>query len=185
MTNEKLTAVAVASGSTKQMTLASPEVVKALTAAVAAEGEAQKKWHSAAGQVYMAGVRYPQLVESKDTFDKDVYASIEQIVIHAQPASRVALLVAKSKIGMTADQLDDLKKAKASVLICMGRITEHLRRFEDADRGAAERKTFGEGLAKKCQDMIDQIRKRKEDDIDFDATESVVRLRELKACFLK
>jgi hypothetical protein len=172
MTNEKLT-------------LASPVVVKALTVACVAEGEARKKWQSAASQVYTVGIRYPQLVEKNEAFDKSVYETIEQIVTLAQPASSVALLTAKSKIGFTVEQLKDRKHAVAAVAVCMGRITEYLRRFEDTERGAVTRKTFGESLAAKCQDMTDQIRKHKEDDIDFDAIDALALLKELKACFLK
>lgn len=172
MTNEKLT-------------LASPVVVKALTVACVAEGEARKKWQLAASQVYTVGIRYPQLVEKNEAFDKSVYDAIEQIVTLAQPPSSVALLTAKSKIGFTVEQLKDRKHAVAAVAVCMGRITEYLRRFEDAERGTTTRKTFGEGLASKCQDMIDQIRKHKEEDIDFDVVESLEILRDLKSCFLK
>lgn len=172
MTNEKLT-------------LASPAVVKALTAACVAEGEASKKWQMAAAGVYSAGIRYPQLAQKNDLFDKSVFSTIEQIVILAQSPARVALLTAKSKIGFTVEQLKDRNHALAAVAVCMGRITEYLRRFEDAERGTITRKTFGESLASKCQDMIDQIRKRKEEDIDFDAIDAMAALKDLKSLFLK
>ena len=43
---------------------------------------------------------------------------------------------------------------------------------------------MGEVYAKKCQDMIDSIRKAKEDKVDFDASEAIVALKACKEIFL-
>ena len=66
----------------------------------------------------------------------------------------------------------------------MKRVAEHLKKFEENERGAQAKKTMGEVYAKKCQDMIDSIRKAKENKVDFDATEAVKTLQTLKGIFM-
>jgi ribulose 1,5-bisphosphate carboxylase large subunit-like protein len=66
----------------------------------------------------------------------------------------------------------------------MKRIREHLRKIEETERGTIERKTFGETLAKDCQEMIDRIRRAKEDKIDFDAPEAIVALKACREIFM-
>lgn len=167
--------------SNAKLTLASPEVIKAVGVAVGQEDAANDKWVSAASKLYMAEVRHGDLVDPKG----EKYIAIRGMVVQAQKPNIVTLLVASSTVGFTDQERSDRKYFANRVdNVHMKRIREHLKRFEDAERGAAERKTFGEVLAKQCQEMIDRIKRAKEDKIDFDAPEAIVALKACKEIFL-
>lgn len=167
--------------SNAKLTLASPEVIKAVGVAVGQEDAANDKWVSAASKLYMAEVRHGDLVDPKG----EKYIAIRAMVVQAQKPNIVTLLVASSTVGFTDQERSDRKYFANRVdNVHMKRIREHLKRFEDAERGAAERKTFGEVLAKQCQEMIDRIKRAKEDKIDFDAPEAIVALKACKEIFL-
>ena len=163
------------------MTLASPEVIKAVGVAVGQEDAANDKWVSAASKLYMADVRHTDLADPKG----EKYVAIRAMVVQAQKPNIVTLLVASSTIGFTDQERADRRYYANRVdNVHMKRVREHLKRFEEAERGAAERKTMGESMAKKCQDMIDSIKKAKEDKIDFDAVSAIKTLQDAKKIFL-
>ena len=169
---------------TKELTLNSPEVVKALTVAVAAEDGANEKWVSAASKLYMAGVKYVHIIEDSGNYVKATYERIRDIVVQSQKPHIVTLLVATSTIGFTDQERSDKRYFKNRVdNVHMKRVAEHLKKFEETERGAQAKKTMGEVYAKKCQDMIDSIRKAKEDKVDFDAIEAIKMLRMAKDVF--
>ena len=167
--------------SVAKLTLASPEVIKAVGVACGAEDVANDKWVSAASKLYMADVRHTDLQDVKG----EKYVAIRSMVVQAQKPNIITLLTASSTVGFTDQERADRRYYANRVdNVHMKRVREHLKRFEESERGAAERKTFGEVLAKECQEMIDRIRRAKEEKIDFDAVEAVTQLKELKALFL-
>jgi hypothetical protein len=169
---------------TKELTLNSPEVVKALTIAVGQEDAANEKWVSAAGKLYMAGVKYGHIIEDSGNYVKATYERIRDIVVQSQKPHIVTLLMATSTIGFTDQERSDKRYYKNRVdNVHMKRVAEHLKKFEENERGAKAKKTMGEVYAKKCQDMIDSIRKAKEDKVDFDAIEAIKMLRMAKDVF--
>jgi len=169
---------------TKELTLNSPEVVKALTLAVGQEDAANEKWVSAASKLYMAGVKYGHIIEDSETYVKATYERIRDIVVQAQKPQIVTLLMATSTIGFTDQERSDKRYYKNRVdNVHMKRVAEHLKKFEENERGAQAKKTMGEVYAKKCQDMIDAIRRAKEDKVDFDAIEAIKMLRMAKDVF--
>ena len=184
MSNEKLTAVAVASGavSAKQLTLASPEVFKAMEAACGAEEAAIAKWVSLAGKLYQCNIRFKDMEDEKG----QTYLAVKALVVQAQKPGIITLLSASSTIGFTEQERSDRTHWKNRVeKVYLPRIKQHLKKFEDSEgKGPGSRKSLGEGFADKCQDMIDRIRREKEDNIDFDAVDAVNLLKDLKACFL-
>jgi uncharacterized membrane protein (DUF106 family) len=166
---------------TAKLTLASPELVKAVTVACGAEDVANDKWVSAAGKLYMADVRHTDLADVKG----ETYKAIRNIVVQAQKPNIITLLTASSTVGFTDQERADRRYYSNRVdNVHMKRVREHLKRFEEAERGATERKTMGEVYAKKCQDMIEGINRAKEDKVDFDAVDAVKALKALKALFL-
>ena len=166
---------------TAKLTLASPELVKAVTVACGAEDVANDKWVSAAGKLYMADVRHTDLADVKG----EKYKAIRNIVVQAQKPNIITLLTASSTVGFTDQERADRRYYSNRVdNVHMKRVREHLKRFEEAERGATERKTMGEVYAKKCQDMIEGINRAKEDKVDFDAVDAVKALKALKALFL-
>lgn len=191
MNNAKSTDTAVLSGATdKPLTMASPEVVQAITEAVHADKVARDCWHSAAAKLYMVGIRAEQLPEAgSNVFNEKIKLSADmkalvKIVVNAQPAFASKLLIG-SAVGFTADKMDTRRIYRGIVNKNIGTIREHLKKFEDQERGTKKTLTMGEGFAEKCQEMIDKIKAAKEDKIDFDAVIATKMLRELKACFLR
>ena len=181
VTHTSVTLEKVSIMSNAKLTLSSPELVKAVGVACGAEDAANDKWVSAASKLYMADVRHGDLADPKG----EKYIAIRAMVVQAQKPNIVTLLVAGSTIGFTDQERSDRKYYANRVdNVHMKRVREHLKRFEEAERGAAERKTMGEAMAKKCQDMIDSIRKAKEDKIDFEASEAIVALKKAKEIFL-
>ena len=178
MSNEK-------SGTTpaKQLTLASPEVFKAMEAACGAEDQANNKWVSLAGKLYQCNIRFKDMEEEKG----QTFLAVKALVIQAQKPGIITLLSAASTIGFTEQERSDRTYWKNRVeKVYLPRIKQHLKKFEDSEgRGKGSGKSLGEGFADKCQDMIDRIRREKEDNIDFDAVDALALLKELKACFLK
>lgn len=167
--------------SNAKLTLASPEVIKAVGVAVGQEDAANDKWVSAASKLYMAEVRHGDLADPKG----EKYLAIRGMVIQAQKPNVMTLLMASSTVGFTDQERADRRYYANRVdNVHMKRVREHLKRFEEAERGAAERKTMGESMAKKCQDMIDSIKKAKEDKIDFDAVSAIKTLQDAKKIFL-
>jgi hypothetical protein len=167
--------------SNAKLTLSSPELVKAVSVACGAEDVANDKWVSAASKLYMADVRHGDLVDPKS----EKYVAIRSIVVQAQKPNIATLLVASSTIGFTDQERSDRKYFSNRVdNVHMKRIREHLKRFEDAERGAMDKKTMGEVYAKKCQEMIDGIKRAKESKLDFDVMKTVDGLKALKALFL-
>lgn len=166
---------------TAKLTLASPELVKAVTVACGAEDVANDKWVSAASKLYMADVRHADLQDAKS----EKYVAIRNIVVQAQKPNVITLLTASSTVGFTDQERADRRYYGNRVdNVHMKRIAQHLKKFEDTERGATERKTMGEVYAKKCQDMIEGINRAKEDKVDFDAVDAVKALKALKALFL-
>jgi glutaredoxin-related protein len=164
-----------------KLTLASPEVIKAVGVACGAEDAANDKWVSAASKLYMADVRHADLQDAKS----EKYIAIRSMVVQAQKPNIVTLLTASSTVGFTDQERADRRYYGNRVdNVHMKRVREHLKRFEEAERGATERKTMGEVYAKKCQDMIEGINRAKEDKVDFDAVDAVKALKALKALFL-
>ena len=181
VTHTSVTLEKVSIMSNAKLTLSSPELVKAVGVACGAEDAANDKWVSAASKLYMADVRHGDLADPKG----EKYIAIRAMVVQAQKPNIVTLLVAGSTIGFTDQERSDRKYYANRVdNVHMKRVREHLKRFEEAERGAAERKTMGEAMAKKCQDMIDSIRKAKEDKIDFEASEAIVALKKANDIFL-
>jgi hypothetical protein len=176
---------AKAAKAVKELTLNSPEVVKALTVAVGSEDAANTKWVTAASNLYMAGVRFGHIVDGGTDYVEATYNRIRDIVVQAQKASIATLLMASSTIGFTDQERADRRYYKNRVdNVHMKRVAEHLKKFEETERGAQVKRTMGESMARKCQDMIDAIRKAKEDKVDFDASEAIVALRACKEIFL-
>jgi hypothetical protein len=169
--------------SNEKLTLVSPAVVSAVVAACGAEDQANAKWVSAASKLYTVGVRFAQLDDTKGA----EYIAIRSMVIQAQKPNIVTLLQSSSTIGFTDQERADRRYYTNRVdNVHMKRVREHLKRFEEsADRGTPAKKTMGESLADKCQEMIDKIKKADEEKIDFDAIDATALLKELKACFLK
>jgi hypothetical protein len=168
---------------TEKLTLVSPAVVSAVVAACGAEDQANAKWVSAASKLYTVGVRFAQLDDTKGA----EYIAIRSMVIQAQKPNIVTLLQSSSTIGFTDQERADRRYYTNRVdNVHMKRVREHLKRFEEsADRGTPAKKSMGESLADKCQEMIDKIKKADEEKIDFDAIDATTLLKELKACFLK
>jgi hypothetical protein len=167
--------------SVEKITLASPEVIKAAGAACVGEDAARERWVKLASYLVMAGVTYDALRDDKG----ETYKSVHSLVVSVQKPHLVTLLTATSLIGFTDVQRTERKIAVSNITTYMTRIKTHVKKFElENGNGASERKTFGETLAKECQEMIDRIRRAKEDKIDFDAPEAIVALKELKALFL-
>ena len=167
--------------SVAKLTLASPEVIKAVGVAVGREDVANDTWVSAASKLYMADVRHTDLADVKG----EKYLAIRSMVVQAQKPNIITLLMASSTVGFTDQERADRRYYANRVdNVHMKRVREHLKRFEEAERGAADRKTMGESMAKKCQDMIDSIRKAKEDKIDFDAGKAINALKAAKEIFL-
>jgi len=169
--------------SNEKLTLVSPAVVSAVVAACGAEDQANAKWVSAASKLYTVGVRFAQLDDTKGA----EYIAIRSMVIQAQKPNIVTLLQSSSTIGFTDQERADRRYYTNRVdNVHMKRVREHLKRFEEsADRGTPAKKSMGESLADKCQEMIDKIKKADEEKIDFDAIDATTLLKELKACFLK
>lgn len=166
------------------LTLKSESVVKAVVAAVMAESVAYDKWVKAASQLYMTGLRHGDLVREKK--DSENYKTVRAMVLCAYKPDVIAILTASSVIGLTDQQRRDRRYFNSQIdNLHMARIREHLKKFEDSERGASERKTFGEVLGAEVQGMIDRIKRAKEDKIDFDAVEAIDLLKELKQVFLK
>ena len=171
---------------TKELTLNSPEVVKAVSVAVEAENATHDKWVSAASKLYMAGVRYGHIIEDSGEYIKATYERIRDIVVQAQKPHIVTLLVATSTIGFTDQERSDKRCHKNRVdNVHMKRVAEHLKKFEETERGAKAKKTGGEVLAAYMQKHIESIGRAKEEKIDYDAVEAVKMLKALKALFLK
>lgn len=166
---------------TTKLTLASPELVKAVAVACGAEDVANDKWVSAASKLYMADVRHGDLSDVKG----DTYKAIRNIVVQAQKPNIITLLTASSTVGFTDQERSDRKYFMNRVdNVHMKRIAQHLKKFEDTERGTIDRKTFGEVLAKECQEMIDRIKRAKEDKIDFDADDAIKALKACKEVFM-
>jgi len=168
----------------KDLTLSSPEVIKAVAVAVGAEDSSNAKWVSAASKLFAAGARVEHLSDSYS--DKTVHDKIRTMVINAQKANIVTLLTASSTIGFTDQERADRRYYKNRVdNVHMKRVKEHLAKIEITERdGANVKKTMGERGAEMCSDWIEKIQKAKPEKIDFDATEVIRILRELKAEFL-
>jgi hypothetical protein len=168
----------------KDLTLSSPEVIKAVSAAAGAEDAAHAKWVSAASKLFSAGARAEMLADNYK--DRTVHDKIRAMVVNAQKAHIVTLLTASTTIGFTDQERSDRKYFKNRVdNVHMKRIKEHLTKIETTERdGANVKKTMGERGAEMCSDWIEKIQKAKPEKIDFDATEAIRILRELKAEFL-
>jgi len=168
----------------KDLTLASPEVIKAVVLAAQHEDKSHNYWVTAAVKLYSAGARAEMLADNYE--DRTVYETIRAMVIGAQKPHIVVLLNSKSTLGFTDQERSDKTYYKNRVdNVHMKRVQEHLSTIEKAEKGGAnEKKTMGERGAKMCSEWIDKIQKAKPEKIDFDATEVIRILRELKAEFL-
>jgi hypothetical protein len=168
----------------RELTLESPEVGKAVAKAVGAEDSSHATWVTATSKLYGAGVRVEHLAE--DTKDKVIFKKVRDMVIQAQKPNIITLLTATSTIGFTDQERESRRYYKNRVdNVHMKRIREHLNKIEITERdGASERKTMGERGAIVCSEWIDKIQKAKPEKIDFDATEAIATLRDLKNIFL-
>ena len=165
------------------LSLDSPEVSKALGAACQGEARAHAAWFKAANTVHMAGVTYMML--AKDTLHKPTWDKLERIVIGSMPANDIVLFNAKT-IELNQTQRAERRMVQGHVSICMSRIAQHLKKLEEvAKNGVSEARSMGESMAKKCQEMIDSIRKAKEGKLDFNAPEAIRILQSAKAEFMK
>lgn len=170
---------------TKSLTLASPELVKAVSSAVEAENVTHDKWVSAASKLYMAGVKYPHIIEDSGEYVKATYERIRDIVVQAQKPHIVTLLVATSTIGFTDQERSDKRYWKNRVdNVHMKRVAEHLKKFEETSRGAQAKKTKGQIYAAYMQKHIDALKKMDEEKIDFDCVSAMDALKKAKAIFL-
>ncbi len=165
------------------ITLESPEVISAVTSAVSAEDVSHDKWVKAASKLFQCGIRFADLDDVKGA----QYVAIRGMVVQAQKPNIITLLTAVSTIGFTDQERGDRRYFGNRVdNVHMKRVREHLKKFEEnANRGATGKKTMGEVMAGKCDDMMQSIKKAKEDRIDFDVVHALSLLKELKACFLK
>ena len=170
----------------KDLTLASPEVAKAIAVAVGAEDASNAKWVVAASKLWSAGARAEHLSDSADRSDNSVYSKIRAMVVNAQKPNIVTLLTASSTIGFTDQERADRRYYKNRVdNVHMKRVKEHLTRIETTERdGANEKKTMGERGAAFCSEWIEKIQKAKPEKIDFDATNAIALLRQLKEEFM-
>jgi hypothetical protein len=168
----------------KDLTLSSPEVAKAIAVAVGAEDSSNAKWVTAASKLWSAGARSEHLSDSYA--DKTIAGKIRTMVINAQKANIVTLLTASTTIGFTDQERADRRYYKNRVdNVHMKRVKEHLAKIEITERdGASVKKTMGEQGAIVCTDWIDKIQKAKPEKIDFDASEALATLRDLKKIFL-
>jgi cytochrome c biogenesis factor len=170
----------------KTLTLASPELVKAISVAVEAENVTHDKWVSAASKLSMSGVKYGHIIEDSGIYVKATYERIRDIVVQAQKPNIVTLLVATSTIGFTDQERSDKRYHKNRVdNIHMKRIAEHLKKFEETSRGAQAKKTKGQIYAAYMQKHIDALKKMDEEKIDFDCVLAMDTLKKAKAIFLK
>ena len=165
----------------KDLTLASPEVAKAVAVAVGAEDSSNAKWVTAASKLWSAGARAEMLADNYK--DRTVHDKIRTMVVNAQKANIVTLLTASTTIGFTDQERADRRYYKNRVdNVHMKRIKEHLTKIESVERdGANVKKTMGERGAEMCSEWIEKIQKAKPEKIDFDATEVIKMLRDLKA----
>lgn len=167
--------------STEKVTMDSPVFVKLAGDACVSEDKAGATWYKLAGLAHMAGVLSADLADEKG----ETYKKMRSVIVSVQKPNIVTLLMASSAIGFTEQERSDRTFWKNRVdRVYMARIKEHLKKYEENERGTIARKTFGEVLAKECQDMVDRIRRAKEEKIDFDAVDTVAALKELKAMFL-
>jgi hypothetical protein len=184
MTNINITQLtAKSTNGSEVLSIDSPEVIKALGAACQGEAKVHALWFKAANTVHMAGVTYMQL--AKDTLHKPTWDKLERIVINSMPANDIVLFNAKT-IELNQTQRAERRMVQGHVSICMGRIAQHLKKLEEvAKNGVSEVRSMGESMAKKCQEMIDSIRKAKEGKSDFNAPEAIRILQSAKAEFMK
>ena len=165
------------------LSIDSPEVSKALGAACQGEAKVHALWFKAANTVHMAGVTYMQL--AKDTLHKPTWDKLERIVIGSMPANDIVLFNAKT-IELNQTQRAERRMVQGHVSICMSRIAQHLKKLEDvAKNGVSEARSLGTTMAKKVQEMIDQIQRAKSEKIDFNGPEAIRILKSAKAEFQK
>lgn len=159
----------------------SPVFVKTAADACVSEDKAGAQWYKLAGFAHMAGVVSTDLADVKS----DAYAKMRSVIVSVQKPNIVTLLNTSSAIGFTEQERSDRTYWKNRVdRVYMARIKEHLKKYEENERGAISRKTFGEVLAKECQEMIDRIKRAKEDKIDFDADDAIKALKACKEVFM-
>lgn len=182
----QLTATAVASKSKgiEAYTLESPELLAGLKAALSTQDDADNKWEKAANLFWMAGVRAAHITEGNPEMVEATRKRVREMVVSTFTA-RVQSILASPKIALTSDERDTyatwFKKIKARVDILAG----HLRTLDDAKNGKTKVVTMADSMAKKVQEMIDQINKAPEKKLNFDASEAVLALKKAKAIFQK
>lgn len=165
------------------LSLDSPEVSKALSAACQGEAKVRHLWLKAANTVHQAGVTYMML--TKEGLHQPTWDKLQRIVINSQSANEIVLFNSKT-IELNSTQRAERDNVEDHVRLCMRRIGEHLKRLEHiAKNGLSTANSMGEGMAKKCQEMIDSIRKAKEGKLDFNAPEAIRILQSAKAEFMK
>ncbi len=183
MTSINITQLVKETNTPTVLSIDSPEVVKALGAACQGEAKVHALWFKAANTVHMAGVTYMQL--AKDTLHKPTWDKLERIVIGSMPANDIALFNAKT-IELNQTQRAERRMVQGHVSICMSRIAQHLKKLEDiAKNGVSETRSLGASMAKKVQEMIDQIQRAKSEKIDFNGPEAIRILKSAKAEFMK
>lgn len=183
MTSINITQLVKETNTPTVLSIDSPEVSKALGAACQGEAKVHALWFKAANTVHMAGVTYMQL--AKDTLHKPTWDKLERIVIGSMPANDIVLFNAKT-IELNQTQRAERRMVQGHVSICMSRIAQHLKKLEDvAKNGVSEARSLGTTMAKKVQEMIDQIQRAKSEKIDFNGPEAIRILKSAKAEFQK
>jgi hypothetical protein len=171
------------SNTPKVLSIDSPEVIKALGAACQGEAKVHALWFKAANTVHLAGVTHVML--AKDTLVKATWDKLERIVINSMPANDIVLFNAKT-IELNQTQRAERRMIQNHVTICMSRIAQHLKKLEDVARdGVTVSKSIGQTMAKKIQDIIDQMQRTKSEKIDFPLANTLALLKSAKAECLK
>jgi hypothetical protein len=174
---------ATKSNGAEVLSIDSPEVIKALSAACQGEAKVHQLWLKAANTVHRAGVTYMML--TKEGLVKPVWDKLESIVINSQSANEIVLFNSKT-IELNSTQRAERKNVIDHVRICMGRIAQHLKKLEDiAKNGVSTAKSLGESMAKQVQELIDKMQRAKADKIDFPFMPALQLLKSAKAEFMK
>ena len=162
-------------------TLESPEVSKAVAAAVVAQGAANDKWAFSASMLFAADVRADDLAKTNTGKTKAAVATM--ILAALSPMEQKAYKM--PKVGRTSDEVTMASVANSKITKYLGVIAGYLRKMQDDKDGNTKTLTMGESLAKQVQELIDKIARAPEKKINFDAGEASLALKKVKAILLK
>lgn len=165
-------------------TLESPELLAGLKAALSAQDDTDKKWEKAANLFWLAGVRAAHITEGNPEMIETTRKKVRGMVVSTFTPT-IQKILASPKIALSSDERTAytiwFKKIKARVDI----LANHLRTLDDAENGKTKVVSMGESMAKKCQEMIDQIARAPEKKINFSVGDTVLALKNTKALFMK